>query len=91
MAEVKNDDAYTIGEYVLKFLTERSVDITYFFGDLRISEFGSIFREFALKQDLEKIIIEERKEDDVIEAIPSKKQVTLEDAENYIIKLLQQI
>jgi hypothetical protein len=91
MAEVKNDDAYTIGEYVLKFLTERSVDITYFFGDLRISEFGSIFREFALKQDLEKIIIEDRKEEDVIEAIPSKKQVTLEDAENYIIKLLQQI
>jgi hypothetical protein len=91
MAEVKNDDAYTIGEYVSKFLSERSVDITYFFGDLRISEFGSIFREFALKQDLEKLIIEEREEEAVIEAIPSKKQVTLEDAENYIIKLLQQI
>ena len=91
MAEVKNEDAYAIGEYVRKFLTDRSVDITYFFGDLRISEFGSIFREFALKQDLEKIIIEERGEEPVIEAIPSKKQVTLEDAENYIIKLLQQI
>ena len=91
MAEVKNDDAYTIGEYVRKFLSERSVDITYFFGDLRISEFGSIFREFALKQDLEKLIIEERGEEAVIEVIPSKKEVTLDDAENFIIKLLQQI
>jgi len=92
MAEVNNDDAYTIGDYVRKFLTERSVDTLYFFGDLRISEFGNIFREFALKQDLEKIIIEERGEvPEEIITIPAKKEVTLEDAENFIIKILQQI
>lgn len=91
MAEVKNDDAYTIGEYVRDFLTKRSVGMTYFFGDLRISEYGNIFREFALKQDLEKLVFEEREEADLVEAKPVKTEVSLNDAENFIIKMLQSI
>lgn len=91
MAEVKNEDAYAIGEYVRAFISQRSVGMIYFFGDLRISEYGSIFREYALKQDLEKMVFEDRDEDDVIDSLPVKNQVTLDDAENFIIKLLQLI
>lgn len=87
LAEIKNEDAYTIGEYVRSFITQRSVGTTYFFGDLRITEYGSIFREYALKQDLEKLIIEERGEELVAEAKEVKTEVTLEDAENFVIKL----
>jgi hypothetical protein len=86
LAEVKNEDAYTIGEHVRDFLTSRSVGTIYFFGDLRVSEYGLIFREFALKQDLERIVFEDR-EDDYIEPKPVKTQISLEDAENFIIKL----
>ena len=91
MAEVNDDDAFTIGEYVRGFLAQRSVGTTYFFGDLRVSEYGNIFREYALKQDLEKLVLEERGEDVVVEAKPVKTQVTLDDAENFIIKLYQLI
>lgn len=91
MAEVNEDDAFTIGEYVRGFLAQRSVGTTYFFGDLRVSEYGNIFREYALKQDLEKLVLEERGEDVVVEAKPVKTQVTLDDAENFIIKLYQLI
>jgi hypothetical protein len=91
MAEVNYDDAYTIGEYVRSFIAQRSVGATYFFGDLRVSEYGNIFREYALKQDLEKLVLEERGEDVLVEAKPVKTQVTLDDAENFIIKLYQLI
>jgi len=91
MAEVNDDDAFTIGEYVRGFLAQRSVGTTYFFGDLRTSEYGNIFREYALKQDLEKLVLEERGEDVVVETKPVKTQVTLDDAENFIIKLYQLI
>jgi len=91
MAEVNDDDAFTIGEYVRGFLAQRSVGTTYFFGDLRTSEYGNIFREYALKQDLEKLVLEERGEDVVVEEKPVKTQVTLDDAENFIIKLYQLI
>jgi len=86
MAEVNNDDAYTIGEYIRTFLSSRSVGTSNFFGDLRVSEYGLIFREFALKQDLEKLVLEERG-DEFIKSKPVKTQITLEDAENFIIKL----
>ena len=91
MAEVNDDDAFTIGEYVRGFLAQRSVGTTYFFGDLRTSEYGNIFREYALKQDLEKLVLEERGEEVIVEAKPVKTQVTLDDAENFIIKLYQLI
>ena len=90
-AEVKNEDAYAIGDFVRSFIVKRSVGMTYFYGDLRISEYGSIFREYALKQDLEKMVFEDRDEDEFIASSPTKNQVTLDDAENFIIKILQLI
>lgn len=91
MAEINDDDAFAIGEYVRSFIAQRSVGATYFFGDLRTSEYGNIFREYALKQDLEKLVLEEIEDDVLVEAKPVKTQVTLDDAENFIIKLYQLI
>ena len=84
MAEVKNEDAATIGNYVRSFLSDRTVGTIYFFGDLRISEYGSIFREYALKQDLKDLAFEE---EEIITEREIKTRINMDDAENFIITL----
>ena len=86
LADVKNADEYEIGEFVRKFLTQRTVGTIYFFGDMRTSDYGKIFREYALKQDLSKLVLEERQDVEVATKA-AKTEVNLDDAENFIIKL----
>jgi hypothetical protein len=86
LADVKNADAYEIGEFVKAFLVSRSVNTMYFYGDLRMSDYGKIFQEYALKQDLTKLLFDE---DERAYAVPKevKKEVNLDDAESFLIKL----
>jgi hypothetical protein len=86
LADVKNADAYEIGEFVKSFLTQRTVGTIYFFGDLRISDYGKIFQEYALKQDLSKLIFNVDEEAYVVPK-QVKNEVNLDDAESFIIKL----
>jgi hypothetical protein len=86
LADVQNLDAYEIGEYVKSFLIQRTVGTLYFYGDLRISDYGKIFQEYALKQDLTKLIFDEDEEAYVIPK-EVKKEVNFDDAEGFIIKL----
>ena len=86
LADVKNADAYEIGEFVKTFLTQRTVGTIYFFGDLRMTDYGKIFQEYALKQDLKKLIFDED-EEAYVTPKEAKKEVTLDDAESFIIKL----
>lgn len=78
-------DAYEVGEFVRGFITQRSVGTVYFFGDLRVSDYGRIFKEYALKQDLSQVFAEEVELS--IESKPVKTEVTFDDAENFILKL----
>jgi hypothetical protein len=86
MADIKNADAYEIGEFIKGFLVQRTVGTLYFYGDLRMSDYGKIFQEYALKQDLTKLVLDEDEEAYVIEK-EVKKEVNLDDAESFIIKL----
>jgi len=86
LADVQNADAYEIGEFIKSFLVKRTVGTIYFYGDLRISDYGKIFQEYALKQDLTKLILDEEEEAYVIPK-QAKSEVNLDDAESFIIKL----
>lgn len=81
----EDKDAYEVGEFVRTFITQRSVGTVYFFGDLRVSDYGRIFKEYALKQDLSQIFAEDVEVE--IERKPVKTEVTFDDAENFILKL----
>jgi hypothetical protein len=83
MAETK--DAYDIGEFVRTFISQRSVGTQYFFGDLRVADYGRIFKDFALKEDVSSLVFSS--EDVVIEQKPVQTEVTFDDAERFIIKL----
>lgn len=86
LADVKNADAYEIGEFVKNFLVQRTVGTLYFYGDLRISDYGKIFQEYALKQDLTKLILDEY-EEAYVTPKQVKSEVNYDDAESFIIKL----
>jgi hypothetical protein len=79
------EDAYAIGQYVSSYLSDKSVNIIYFVGDLRTSEYGLIFKEYALKNDVKQIFFEEKEEKVTKDA---KTKVTFEDAEKFLFALL---
>ena len=83
ISETKDD--YEVGEFVRNFITQRSVGTQYFFGDLRVSDYGKIFKEFALKEDVSKLVFST--EDTIIEKKPVQNELTFDDAERFIIKL----
>lgn len=83
MSETK--DAYEVGEFVRNFITQRSVGTQYFFGDLRVSDYGRIFKDFALKEDVSALVFSAQEE--IIEKKPVQEELTFDDAERFIIKL----
>ena len=80
------EDAYAIGQFVSSYLSDKSVNIIYFVGDLRTSEYGLIFKEYALKNDVKQIFFEEKEEEKVRK--DAKTKVTFEDAEKFLFALL---
>jgi hypothetical protein len=79
------EDAYEIGQYVNSYLSDKTVNIIYFVGDLRTSEYGFIFKEYALKNDVKQIFFEEKEEKVQKDA---KTKVTFEDAEKFLFSLI---
>jgi hypothetical protein len=79
------EDAYAIGQFVNSYLSDKSVNMIYFFGDLRASEYGFIFKEYALKNDVKQIFFEEEEKKVRKDA---KTKVTFEDAEKFLFALL---
>jgi hypothetical protein len=80
-----SEDAYAIGQYVSAYLADKTVNIIYFVGDLRTSEYGLIFKEYALKNDVKQIFFEEKEEKTQKDA---KTKVTFEDAEKFLFALI---
>lgn len=83
-------DDFTFGEFISKFLSQRSVGTTYFFGDLRLSDFGKIFRQFIMNEKIEELIFEE-KEEEVIDVKPPVSVVNYDDAQEFLIHMYKLI
>ena len=81
----QTEDAYQIGTFVSSFISKRTIGTEYFFGDLRVADYGLIFKEFALKKDIKNLLIEEKDEK---VAKPKKNKVNFEDAETFLMYLL---
>jgi hypothetical protein len=81
----QTEDAYQIGTFVSSFISKRTIGTEYFFGDLRVEDYGLIFKEFALKKDIKNLLIEEKDEK---VAKPKKNKVNFEDAETFLMYLL---
>jgi len=83
--KAETEDAYEIGQYVSSYLSDKTVNIIYFVGDLRTSEYGLIFKEYALKNDVKQIFFEEKEE---MVQKDAKTKVTFEDAEKFLFALI---
>jgi len=75
-----------IGQYAEKFIRERLVPINYFFGDLRTSQYGEIFKRYITSDEFEALAFEE--EVAVKERRPAETQVSFDGAENFLIRML---
>ena len=85
LEDIADKDAQDVGEFVSEFLTDRSVSIKYFFGNLNTDEFGLIFKEHALKRDISSLVFEEAERFNLEEA---KSEVTFRDAELFLMNML---
>jgi hypothetical protein len=80
-----DDTEAEIGYFVEDFLQGKTVSPIFFFGDLRVVDYGEVFKKFAQNKDLSKIIFEDVEE----EKKPLKSKVTFDDAENFLIELIK--
>jgi len=76
-----------VGDFVRRYLTSRSVPIEYFFGDLRGSQYGKLFKENAMNLDVTNITFVEEPEDALAPTV--KREINLQDAEDYLLNLLK--
>jgi hypothetical protein len=77
----------SVGLFVNDFLTYKVVELKYFFGDLTILQIGKLFREYALKNDIEAIVL---KKEDKKETKPRKTQIDFFGAEQFLIQMITQ-
>jgi len=85
LLDIQGESDLTIGNFIRKFITEKSVGTIYFFGDLRIPDYGKIFKEYSLNKELKDIVFEPEEIEKIV--ITPKSEITFDDAENFIIKL----
>jgi len=83
--KAQTEDARDIGLFVSEFISRRTISAEYFFGDLRASDYGLIFKEYGLKKEIKNLLIEEKDEK---VAKTKKNKVTFEDAETFLMYLL---
>jgi hypothetical protein len=76
-----------VGLFVKNYLGQVSVDPKYFFGDMRIPDYGLIFKEFALNNDVTKLVIEE-KEEEIVDLVPPTDKVDFYGAEQFLINMI---
>ena len=82
-----NLDDVDFGIMVEEFLKGKTVGIKYFVGNLRTPEYGKIFKEFALNNDVASIVIEEKAQEEEVLQVPRNSQITYQGAENFLIEL----
>jgi hypothetical protein len=78
-----------IGEYVRKFITKRSVPIIYFFGDLRQSQYGMLFKEYIKGGNLSEIIFGESESQEMQNQNEPQSVVDFENAETLLLDILK--
>jgi len=86
LLDIQGESDLNIGNFIRKFITEKSVGTIYFFGDLRIPDYGKIFKEYSLNKELKDIVFEQEEIENIV-ITPPKSEITFDDAENFIIKL----
>jgi hypothetical protein len=78
-----------VGLFVKSFLGKAAVDPKYFFGDMRIPDYGLIFKEFALNNDVTKLVFDEEEQKEDMEVVePPKSEVDFFGAENFLINMI---
>ena len=94
LEEMKDRDGYDIGEYLQDVVEPKTTDMKYFFGDMRISDYGELVKRYIGDEDLAQFIATEQVSAPVA-AAPTKKErvvkstVELEDAERFLMNLLR--
>ena len=83
----ENKTPLDVGLFVKSFLSKNSVDAQFFFGDMRVPDYGNIFKEYALKNDVSKIVLDEEQEK-IEDLEPLKSDVDFYGAENFLINMI---
>jgi hypothetical protein len=89
LEEIQDKSALDIGLYVEGFLSKNVLAPKYFFGDMRVSEYGTIFKEYAQKNDITKIVIADITDDVALtNQEPPNNVVDFDGAESFLINMI---
>lgn len=85
--DMQAESDFDIGNYANKYLIDNLIAPKYFFGDASIIKYGNLLKEYALNNELTQSTFSASAVDDD-EKVEPKKDVTYDDAENFLIALL---
>ncbi len=88
LEEKADKSALDVGLNVKSYLGRVAVDPKYFFGDMRIPEYGTIFKEYALNNDVTKLVLDEQKEEILEEVELPTNKVDFYGAEQFLINMI---
>lgn len=86
VAETEND--LELGRFVDDYIRRKSVPAIYFFGDMRIADYGNLVKKFIREEDIDSLIYQQPTATDTKSKEPRKTVPTFEDVENFLIYLL---
>ena len=86
VAESESD--IEIGRFVDDYIRKKSVPALYFFGDMRVADYGNLVKNFIREEDIENLIYEQPPTETIRSSEPPKTIPTFEDSENFLIYLL---
>ena len=86
VAETEND--LEIGRFVDEYIRKKSVPAIYFFGDMRVADYGNLVKKFIREEDIDSLIYEQPSVTATKTNEPRKTVPTFEDVENFLIYLL---
>jgi len=93
LQELKDNDAYDIGEFLQEFVEPKTTDMKFFFGDLTVYEYGELIKKYINEEDITQFLLQ-REREVVPEVVETKQRsfkaaVDLEDAERFLLNLLR--
>jgi len=93
LQDIKERDAYDIGEFLQEFVEPKTTDMKFFFGDLTVYEYGELIKKYINEEDITQFLVQ-REREVVPEAVETKQRtikaaVDLEDAERFLLNLLR--
>jgi hypothetical protein len=86
VAESESD--IEIGRFVDDYIRKKSVPALYFFGDMRLADYGNLVKNFIREEDIENLTYEQPTTENISSSEPPKTIPTFEDSENFLIYLL---